>query len=101
MPAKRRVAGKKLTREQEWALLRSHYKIVTGYAWLTTPAYQKMMLCGAACTCLGVGCGIPHPGGLHCQMNPICPDGCKGTCQAAAGHEQYFAQHACSHGHGF
>jgi hypothetical protein len=98
---KKPVIGQKLHRDRESSLLRSHYKIVNGYAWLTTTTFQKMPLCGAPCTCEGEGCGLVHPGGMHCEMNPVCPEECKGSCQAAAGHERSFAQHSCTHGHGF
>jgi hypothetical protein len=64
---------------------------------------QAAALCGAPCTCAGAGCGVNHPGpGIHCQANPVCPAGCKGSCILGQGHQNYgLPDHACSHWHTF
>jgi hypothetical protein len=103
--AKKRAAAsetkRKLTKAQRAELLKSRVRITGGRIIRISATNQRMALCGAACTCVGAGCGLTHPSGLHCQSNPVCPSGCSGTCNQGLGHEPYSAAHSCPHGHSF
>ena len=96
---KRRLAGRSRQRPSGFRIT-GEFLELSG-ARIRLPDPRTAAICGAACTCDGVGCQLPHPRpGLHCQFNPTCPN-CTGTCILAVSHETVFPAHACSHGHTF
>ena len=63
-------------------------------------AWGGPALCGAACTCTGITCGLVGQH-THCPkagFAGLCRAGCKGTCDGGAGTH---VVHTCTHGHPF